>query len=357
MRRKEILYEFTNVNSKLIEEAAEYRPANKNLVRALAIAACLAMLVTSIPLALIMNQKDKVQTPNTTLIPGENNVTVDPQPLKVIYCDANSISPEYLQTNVFKDKNIKVENFEYFSRRVEWKEEYVVIARNDDIPEKLTFSLSNKVITANFDILYNAKSNSTNEELQKLEQIARYKIEGTDNGYIYYCVAAKAILKVVNLPMETSIFVPPDQPKYTIEEIEDLALTDFKSVFGEKILEKYSKISSASIGGFFYVIFERMIGDYDTGSYIILNYAWTGELYECEIEKFEHYYFAEHLLNEKKLLDVEKEAQEIIGENLVCEKKLMLHKDGFLCVRYILYLGYYEVGSTPATTEIYFRLE
>jgi len=151
--------------------------------------------------------------------------------------------------------------------------------------------------------------------------------------------------------------LPPDIPKYTIEEIEELAHRDIKSIFGEKIIEKYSTIFSAKLSGFFMVGFKRMIGDYDTGSEIVMTYTLTGELFTCDVEKFEDYYFAEHLLNEKKLLEVEEEARQLIGKDFVAEKKLMLHKDGYVCVRYILYLGYNETGSITGTAYLYFRLE
>ena len=361
MRRKDISLEFTNVNSKLIEEAAEYRSSGKKLVRVLALAACFAVLVTAIPLSLIMNREDQAETPETTLTPGKDSTTdtviVDPKPLKVIYCDASSVSPQYLEANVFKNKNIKVENFVSYGRPVEWKEEYGTIPRSEDIPEKLTLNLSSKEIIANFDIAYNANSNSSNDNLKKLEQIARYKIEGTEKAYIYYCIVANKIVKIDRLPIDTSFMVPSYTPKYTIEEIEELARQDIKSIYGEEILKKYSKISSASIGGFFHVVFERMIGDYDTGSFIMMTYAWSGELFDCLLEQLEDYYFAEHLLNEKKLLEVEEEARQLIGKDFVAEKKLMLHKDGYVCVRYILYLGYNETGSITGTAYLYFRLE
>ena len=71
---------------------------------------------------------------------------------------------------------------------------------------------------------------------------------------------------------------------------------------------------------------------------------------------FGEYDFIEHLLNEKELLELDKEAQELIKENLVCEKKMMIHIDGYMCVRYVVYMGDDERG-TPKTAEIYFRLE
>ena len=100
-----------------------------------------------------------------------------------------------------------------------------------------------------------------------------------------------------------------------------------------------------------------MIGNYDTGSFILMTYTGSGELFDLLAEKIEHYNFSEHLLNVEKLLEVEEEARQLIGNDFVAEKKLMLHKDGYVCVRYILYLGYNETGSITGTAYLYFRLE
>ena len=368
MRRKDISLEFTNVNSKLIEEAAEYRSSGKKLVRVLALAACIAVIVTAIPLSLIMNREDQAETPettvasDTTLLPGKDNTTssntdtviVDPTPLKVIYCDADSVSSQYLETTVFKDKNIKVESFDYFHYNILWKEEYGTIAISEDVPEKLTLSLRDKEFTAYFDIAY-CSGNTDNEVLNEYAKIARYKIEGTEKSYIYYRIETKTILQADDLPLEDTKV----EPKYTEEEIANFAYQDIKSIYGEELFEKYSlkHCFSNGYGLVYFVQFKRMIGDYDTGSSIQMLYTGEGELISYGTDNFGMYDFAEHLLNEEKLLEVEKEAQELIGENLVCEKKLMIHKDGYVCVRYLLYVGLDETGTTPRTVYLYFRLE
>lgn len=355
MRRKDISFEFTNINSKLIEEAAEYRYSNKKLIRVLALAACIAVLVTVIPLSLIMNREDQFETPETTLTPGKDSTTdtviVDPKPLKVIYCDANTVSPQYLQTNLFKDKNVKVESFDYFHHGIEWKEEYGTIDWSSDIPEKLTLNLRDKEYTANFDIAY-SYTNTSHEELKAYAKIARYKIEGTEKGFIYYRVETKTILQIDNLPVDSKV-----EAKYTKEEIANFACQDIKSIYGEEILEKYSieHCFSDGTGLIYRVQFKRMIGDFDTGSSIQLLYTGNGELRSYGTDNFGVYDFAEHLLNQKKLLEVEKEAQELIGDNLVGEKKLTIHKEGYLCVRYLLLVGYDE-RDTPITSYVYFRV-
>lgn len=361
MKKIDITSQISGIDPKYLDEALTYRAPRVNKIRVLALAACFAALVTAIPLSLIMNREDQAEAPETTLSPGKESITngnsdtviVDPQPLKVIYCDASSVSPEYLETNFFKDKNIKVESFDYFHFNILWKEEYGTIAISEDVPEKLTLSLRNKEFTAYFDIAY-CSSNTDNEVLNAYAKIARYKIEGTEKSYIYYCIGTKTIILTDDLPLEDTKV----EPKYTEEEIANFAYQDIKSIYGEELFEKYSLKHCFSDGNglVYWVQFIRMIGDYDTGSSIQMLYTGEGELISYGTDNFGMYDFAEHLLNEEKLLEIEKEAQELIQDNLVCEKKLMIHKDGYVCVRYLLYIGDDERGS-PETVYLYFRLE
>ena len=224
MRKEDLSKAIGDIDPKLVESSLAYRPAmsRHRLTKIVALAACLAVIVTAIPLSLIMNREDPVQTPETTLTPGKDSTTdtviVDPKPLKVIYCDASSVSPQYLEANLFKDKNIKVESFDYFHFNVLWKEEYGTIPRSEDITEKLTLKLRDKEFTAYFDIAY-CSSNTNHEILNAYAKIARYKIEGTEKGYIYYRIETKTIILTDDLPLEDTKV----EPKYTEEEIANFA--------------------------------------------------------------------------------------------------------------------------------------
>jgi len=364
MKKIDITSQISGIDPKYLDEALTYRAPRVNKIRVLALAACIAVLVTALPLSLIMNREDQAETPETTLTPSKDSTTsgnsdtviVDPTPLKVVYCGSSTVSPEYLETTVFKDKNIKVEDFESFSFRIRLDDKCEIIDWTPDIPEKLTLSLSNKEYTAIFDVAYRY-TNSDNEELNAYAKMARYKVEGTERGYLYYRIETKTIIGVEGLPTANK-FDPDNTPIYTRDEIFELACQDVKAIYGEEILDEFSPTWHHSTDDeiIHTIKFVRMIGDYETGSWIEMCYTIEGDLYYCNTDIFGLYDFAEHLLNEERLSEVEKEAQELIGENLVCEKKLMIHKDGYVCVRYILYIGDDERGS-PITTEIYFRLE
>ena len=205
MRKEDLSKAIGGIDPKLVESSMAYRPATSKhrLTKIVALAACLAVIVAAIPLSLIMNREDQVETPETTLTPGKdsttNSVIVEPTPLKVIYCGSSTVSPEYLETTVFKDKNIKVEDFESFSFRIGLDDKCEIIDWTPDIPEKLTLSLSNKEYTAIFDVAYRY-TNSDNEELNAYAKMARYKVEGTERGYLYYRIETKTIIEVEGLP-------------------------------------------------------------------------------------------------------------------------------------------------------------
>ena len=110
MRRKDISLEFTNINSKLIDEAAEYRSSGKKLVRVLALAACIAVLVTAIPLALILNREYR-NTEDLPAITTKDNTVIDntepdkEEPL-VIFCS----SPTELKQQLKADAKVVIKD-------------------------------------------------------------------------------------------------------------------------------------------------------------------------------------------------------------------------------------------------------
>lgn len=110
MRRKDISFEFTNINSKLIEEAAEYRSSAKKLVRVLALAACIAVLVTAIPLTLILNRENGNAEDLPAITTKDNTVIDKPEPDKeeplVIFCS----SPTELKQQLKADAKVVIKD-------------------------------------------------------------------------------------------------------------------------------------------------------------------------------------------------------------------------------------------------------
>ena len=89
----------SNVGDKYLEEAANFSRKKNVGVRFFAIAACLAILVTSIPLTLLLSKKDSnnvLGDPVSTTADQNDDNTTDPEPIPVIYCDTEVMSLEEL---------------------------------------------------------------------------------------------------------------------------------------------------------------------------------------------------------------------------------------------------------------------
>jgi hypothetical protein len=300
-----------------------------------------------------MSRRDETEPPKATeseTTKDDNNV-IPPEPLKVVYCDTDVMSLEELRQNFFKDKKVELQDFEELT--ITGPKELVTIERTDDIPEKLTFTLRNKEYTAVFDIAYYADSTTTNEILKSYTKYARYKIEGTERGALTYRVATKSITRISDLSNFPLYFNGCSE-----EEIIELAYQDIKSIYGEEVLSKYRFRVCSTTGNkrMIGVLFDRFIGDYSMESNFLLNYNGMGELVEIANPNLGKFDFAEHLLTEKKLKEVEKEANELMDGRLVTEKYLVIHNDGYLCVQYHLVVGYNKHGD-KITTLLYYRVE
>ena len=64
MKKIDIQREMGFIDPEFIVEAANYRHKKISKLKIVALAACLAILVTAIPLTLIMNREDQVEMPD-----------------------------------------------------------------------------------------------------------------------------------------------------------------------------------------------------------------------------------------------------------------------------------------------------
>ena len=128
MRKEDLSRAIDNVDSKIIENSLGYKPraTNNFKVRAVALVACLAIIVTAIPLSLILNREDEkeapvVTTPSVTEI--KTSATTgdktppqkDPEPYDIIYCGAETDEKtrESLKAAFEELSNTKVEVQEF----------------------------------------------------------------------------------------------------------------------------------------------------------------------------------------------------------------------------------------------------
>lgn len=360
MKKHDFSYEFTNLDSKIIEGSATYKRKKVSGIRVIAIAACLAILVTSIPLALIMSRSDNTEPPKTTeseTTNDENNV-IPPETFKVVYCDADSL--EELRENSIKDKQIDYKSFKQFNYTYRLLSEHPHVGYTLDIPKTMTVVIGDKEFVGVFETVYYVKDGleaAQDETLRSYQKIARYKIENpghNGNAYIYYRVQSRTILDIgwINTPDES---IYPNE--YTRKEIEETAYNDIKSIYGDDILSQYSlkELYDYDANN---LIFEfiRKIDDYDAKSSIMMNYNYKGELSHLSTNNVGVYDMFEEYMTEEELSRIEKEAMLLFENKLVCQKELFIHNDGYLCIRYRLLIDVDESGKQK-TRYIYYRVE
>jgi hypothetical protein len=240
MRRKDISYEFTNVNSKLIEEAAEYRPANKNLIRTLALAACLAILVTAIPLTLVMNRENKVQTPDFLQTqPSENNggddvVIDDTSAFKVIYC-SSSIKEELID----KYKGQDVEIRDSAEIEISGEEKEVDPSTIEGIPARLYLTVEGKELICTFNgKVFESWDKSTKPSIY----IAEYQIDDEEisskypYSYVRFNLYSQEVSKIFFYYLDTPTLKEHKIDKEIAKENSDKVVTD---IYGEDVWDLY----------------------------------------------------------------------------------------------------------------------
>ena len=110
MKNNDLSNAIGNINLKYVEEARNYTAKRLSLTKIVSLAACIAILVTAIPAALVLNREDaQTDAPVvTTPFDGENNGSkVDP--LNVIYCSFDSMSKKEAIKNALNNKNTRIE--------------------------------------------------------------------------------------------------------------------------------------------------------------------------------------------------------------------------------------------------------
>ena len=131
MKNSDLSNAIGNVNLKYIEEMENYTSKRMTLTKIISLAACIAILVTAIPAALILNREDgKTDAPVvTTPFNGENNDSDSPintDAMKVIYCDADMLAVEdEIRKNVLNEKTVDLKVFEKYIENVQ-KAMYVI---------------------------------------------------------------------------------------------------------------------------------------------------------------------------------------------------------------------------------------
>ena len=343
MRKEDLSKAIGDIDPKLVESSLAYRPAmsRHRLTRIVALAACLAVIVTAIPLALILNRESTNSDLPVVTTPAElgNKVhNIDKKPINVIYCDADMLaSQKEIQENVLKEKTVDFKVFERYTEDIDY--EYQYLEYSEDVPKSLSVFAGTEEIKCTLDYVYYTDDIlSENETIRSRAKIARYKVDKEcfpdyfreSDAWVLYRVNTKEIIEL-SIPSSASLHYGP----VTLSEARSLADRDIKTLFGEDVLSKY-KCELEYISGTYVLsfIYRRSVGFFSTKEEIALYYDGHGKLLTVLSDYVGLYDGFESVLTEKNLLKAEEEAMYIIDGKLVENKFIIMSKDGEPCIFY-----------------------
>lgn len=351
MTNKDIYRNLGGIDPELIVEASKKRGNNGygRVVKWASLAACLAIIVTAIPVTLILNREDPKAPAVTTPVVEDNKnpgTTNPPEvdPLNVIYCSADTLAQkEEFINNALINKDLEIKEFVQFDPF--YINRYEMLEYSDDIPKKLSLNFGGKEYNCIFMSVYNTfAARTTDDNLKKYARVAKYYIEGGSNdekngGYAFYQVDTQRLvgISVSNPSKLQSIKGSLDKDK-----ISSLAKKDLSKLYGEKLLSKYEmtcqKISYDGNRELFVIDFIKKIGEFDTTERITVKYNTAGMFLSLSTRDLGVFDTVENTINEKLLLATEAEALKVYDGKLVDHKYLMIGNDGkpyiFTCLKY-----------------------
>ena len=149
MRKEDLSKAIGDIDPKLVESSLAYRPAmsRHRLTRIVALAACLAVIVTAIPLALILNRENGNTEDLPTITDKDNTVIDKPEPDKeeplVIFCS----SPTELKQQLKADAKVEIKDVADFSFAVN----DTVVEKKDGTPYVKTITIGNETFEISYE--------------------------------------------------------------------------------------------------------------------------------------------------------------------------------------------------------------
>lgn len=342
MKNKNLSRAIGNINLKYVEEAEEYTAKRMNLTKIVSLAACLAIIVTAIPTALIAyrdsvnDEPSVITTPNKIEIkdPDKDN-NIDENPVTIVYCDAKTAA------EIKKAQNKDIEIRDISEIETDLSSKVGDIEASADIPARLYKTIGGKDYIFNFKSAYTTNlSTSSNDQLKKHGFIARYQVEMEDPfgyGLRYYYETEK----IEYLRLTSYSLISAGENTITQEQVRVIAEKDLESLYGKEFLQMYNYdkciLVDNSERDYYIIEYRRMLCGYPTDERIVVNYsAVDAEFIVVHAINLSSFDVVDNSLDAEIILEAEKEALELIGDKVVKEKKLTVDKEGNVFI-YLIY--------------------
>jgi len=349
MKRSDFVRLMGNIDEKYLKEVENYSARPKNRVRIIALAACIAIIVTAIPLSLVLNRED-TDSPVVTDPVVQPTSPDDEKSVQIIYCDAKT-AEEIKKAS--KNKDIEIKDISEIETDLSVK--VGDIEDSAAIPAKLYITVEGKEYTLKFNSAYSTVlSTSSNEQRRKDGSIALYEIEGKDlsEAHMRYCYESG---RIIYLRLQShSHLVEGD---LTSEQAVALAEKDLTELYGEEFLQTYtlefSELQADGSKNYYNIRYRRMICGYPTDEAVTIDYNMNSELINIVTSNFGSFDNIQDSLDIDKILKAESEAIKLIGDKKIEFTLLATDKEGKVYM-YVAYTDgytfqlYYAIDGTSA---------
>ena len=298
MKKIDITSQISGIDPKFIEEAVNHKVKRISAVRVVAIAACLALLVTSIPLAVLMSREkatpyvDEVK-PNHD---GEGN-NGNKESFRVVYCNSSDMDSmkEIAEQNgldvVIKDSQAMEEK--YKEKTFDSKVEDLT-----GIPASLNLEIQGKEYVFYLEkdqIMQTYLATESNvEEIRRFGYKATYYAEAFDqvNSNTPYANRISLKYNYVSDDIMGLSFIDKEMGrwkeivrdtdnKYSVDDLINISRDCIKSIYGDFNFSFDSEplvTESYKYPGEYSIVFEQRIFGFITGYRIVVNCNIYGEL-------------------------------------------------------------------------------
>lgn len=342
MKNRDLSKVIGNIDLKYVEEAENYTAKRMTLTKVISLAACIAILVAAIPVALILNREDgKTNAPVVMPIDTEDQTDVkDPEDFKIIYC-----SSEEAQAfkEAFKNENVEIRENAESNFDLSAKVSDAVVGF--EVPAKVYLTLKGKDFSFSLQETYETKLvNSIDEYLKSLGYEAIYCMDNNPAPHL-----GELILKYNYVTNQIVGLVFTHEPGFEIDstltekEIEDMARNDLDELFGDVFLNQYtwyatSKCEAKGYGSYYLVEFLRYINGYPTNERLYISYNMKGELLDFGSNNLGSFKNFANDLDEESIMKADAEAVELLEGKNIKEKFLSVGIDGkvYVTIKYSL---------------------
>lgn len=308
MKNRDLSNAIGNIDLKYVDEAESFTAKRMSLTKIVSLAACIAIIVTAIPLSHVLNREDAntdapvVSEPVVeTTEPDNTNKT----PAKIVYCDSSL-------KEVFKGSSLDIEVRDSSEIDLDLSSKIGDIEAGAEIPAKLYYTIGGNDLICTFDTAYATKlANSKSASLQDLANIATYKVEGSgyEGAYLNYSYETNQITEMWLLDITDGFTV---EGNLTSDEVKKLAERDLAELYGDNFASIYTLESVKQSSTQSCISYRRYVHGYPTEDVLRAYYNMNGELGTIYTNNFGTFEGIENDIDAEAIATAKEEALSLI---------------------------------------------